>query len=221
MSLGHLTTLLDVDGAQRHRPFGQGRDRRRQLDGRDQPLQRRGLNARGGQRPGQRRVRAAPRPAEFGRVGLHHALAAGIALGEPAVGIQGAAGLGQQAVDVAQRAAQLGRQARGRLVQAGPIEALVDAPQPALARVDLRFGIQDGVADHARPTAGQAVDQLRVQLARPGPAAEVVDALVVDGDHRDIGVRAAVRHADAGIVELAFQCLPGGAKQAPGANDEK
>ena len=52
--------------------------------------------------------------------------------------------------------------------------------------IELRLGEEHGVADDLRLGGGETLDHLRVDLARPGPAADVVYALLVDRDDRDL-----------------------------------
>src|SRR5205823_2394675 len=51
------------------------------------------------------------------------------------------------------------------------------------------------------------VDHLRVEVAWPGPAAEVGDALIVDRDDGDLVVRNPGRRLHADVVRFAFEAL--------------
>ncbi|EEF27511.1 conserved hypothetical protein [Ricinus communis] len=61
-------------------------------------------------------------------------------------------------------------------------QQLVDVGQP---RIDLRFGEENGGADHLGLCLRQPVDHARMHIARPRPATDVVDALLVDRNDGD------------------------------------
>ena len=85
-------------------------------------------------------------------------------------------------------------------------DELVDIDQTG---VDLRLGEEHRTGDRACLRLGEQVDHLRVHVAWPGPATDVADALVVDGNHRDPIARRLAGGAHAHVVGDPFDALDG------------
>ncbi len=115
-----------------------------------------------------------------------------VAFGELAIGIELPLRLAKQRHHL--RGSRLA--ARRDLQQLGDVD---------VARVDLRLAEEHGIADDLGFGAGQQVGHARVHLARPGPAADVVDAGVVDRDHRYALGRFLRGRLHADVVGLALQ----------------
>ena len=75
------------------------------------------------------------------------------------------------------------------------------------AGVELRLGEEHEVADDLRLAGGEHLGDLGVHVARPRPAADVLDARVVDRDDRDAVGGRAVGRAHAHVVGLALEAL--------------
>ena len=74
-------------------------------------------------------------------------------------------------------------------------------------RVLLRLEKEHRVADHFHLGAGEHVGHLGVDVAAPGPAADVIDTLIVDCNDRDFVVRVFRRGLDPHVVGFSFQTL--------------
>jgi hypothetical protein len=125
-----------------------------------------------------------------------------VARGEAPVGVERALRLAEDLADRRERRPLLdrGRVGHRPLVLGGePVD--VDE-----AGVELRLGEEDEVADRLRPP-GEEVGDLRVHVARPRPAADVLQARLVDRDHRDAVRRRAIGRAHAHVVSLALEAL--------------
>ena len=70
--------------------------------------------------------------------------------------------------------------------------------------------------DGARFLCGQLCDQLRMQRAAPGPAANGSDAAVVDGHHHDIGVRGPLRELQADVLHQVVDAVQRRRRTEPG-----
>jgi hypothetical protein len=115
--------------------------------------------------------------------------------GQYRVGVQGQLGFGDQLVE-------LGIACR-RVATAG--QRGLHLADEAQAAVHLGLDEERGVDDRLGLGLGELVDQLGMDVTRPGPAADVGDALVVDRDDRD-PVGGLARTAGAcDVVELALQ----------------
>ena len=159
---------------------------------------------------GQGAVGFALRVVELEEHRQHHVGGLLVALRQLAVGVERGLGLGQEPPDVAERGTRLDRvRIRGRALVLA--EELGDVGEP---RVDLGLGEEHQIADHLRPAGDERVGELRVDVARPGPAADVLDAGVVDGDDADAVGRRAVGGADAHVVGLALEALDEALDQA-------
>jgi hypothetical protein len=145
----------------------------------------------------------------------HDVARAGEAVGELAVGVQRLLRFLEQSLELRKlRAAGGLRHVRGPGPGSGSglgrrcgalfdqVEELGDVD---VARVDLRLGEEHGVTDDFRLRFGQLVGHLREHLARPRPAADVAEALVVDGDDRDLVGGRARSCCDAQVVGFALQ----------------
>jgi hypothetical protein len=125
------------------------------------------------------------------------------------VGIELLLRLGQHRPELPQ-GRQLGgkrlRRARQRRTASLAIkfDQLVDVGE---SRVDLGLGKEDGGGDDLGLGRCQRVDHFCMHFARPGPAAEVVDALLVDGNDGDLAARLARDGTDAEIIGLPLQAL--------------
>jgi len=95
------------------------------------------------------------------------------------------------------------RQAAGTLVDVG---LAADIGQTGIL---LRFGKEDRRTDDLGTAGRQLVDHLGQHLARPRPATEIVEAVLVDGDHRDAIRRNALGLAQSHVVGRQFQRTPG------------
>ena len=100
------------------------------------------------------------------------------------------------------------------------LEQTVDMGQP---RILLRFEKKNGIADHLGFCGGQEVDHSGVDIPRPGPAAEVGDALFVDGNDRDLVAGNAAGCLYPQVVGLAFQTLQqiGAGREQKGEGNQK
>jgi hypothetical protein len=87
---------------------------------------------------------------------------------------------------------------------AAGFDQLVDISQ---ALVALRLGIEHGGSDHFGFGRRQLVHHVRHDLARPGPAPDVVEAGLVDGNHRDLVGRRPRRRRHAHVIGLALEAL--------------
>src|SRR4029079_275251 len=76
-------------------------------------------------------------------------------------------------------------------------EHLLDVGEP---RILLRLEVEDGVADDLRLRGHQLVDELRLHVARPGPAPDVLDRGIVDRDDGDLVARRLRGHLHAEVV---------------------
>ncbi len=139
--------------------------------------------------------------------------------GQAAIGIELLLGLEQHRFDLwtgrgdtcgrqrSLRRGQSGRRRdggrRGQGHAAGRHQTL-DIDEPGIA---LRFGIEHRGGDHLGLGRGKFFDHLRHDFARPGPAADVVDALFVDGDHRHLVGRRARGGRDPQVIGLALEPL--------------
>jgi hypothetical protein len=92
------------------------------------------------------------------------------------------------------------------------VEHLVDVREPGIL---LRLEEEDGVADHLGLGGGELVDQLRLHIARPRPAADVGDGLLVDRDDRDLVAGSLRRHLHAEVIGPALE-----ARDEPGHSSE-
>lgn len=154
---------------------------------------------------GQRRVGPAQRLAQGEHGGHDHVARARYAGDQPGVGIQPLLGLAdepQQAL--ARHGAQIGQRkgVRGRSV-----ELAAQCPQLSQPPVGLRLKEEGGVGNGLGLGRAQLVDQFRVHFARPGPAADVGNALVVDRDDRHALAGLAMAGRAGEIVETALQAI--------------
>ena len=118
--------------------------------------------------------------------------------GQPLVGVECRIRFIQRAPD---QAAQCCRLRRCR-AQHGP-----DLPQIGLARIVLRMVEWCGVNNGLGPCGRQAVDDLGMHIARPGPRADLRQAGVVDGHDDDFAQGLAVCACNRRVVDAPIEAL--------------
>ena len=153
-------------------------------------------------------VGLATRLAEREQQRQHHVARLGETLGELPVGVECALGFPQRRADLK----QLRRYAAGRLARicAHRHQPLVGLEKPVdvgQARIELRLGEKNRVADDFGLRVREAFDHLCMDLARPRPATDIVDAALVDRDHGNLVGRGSRRSSDAPIVSEALEGL--------------
>jgi len=124
-----------------------------------------------------------------------HATTARHAIRQQLIDIQLGKLRGQFGFQIGRKAFRIAAHARQQVFQIG------------LAAIALRFGEQNGFKDQRRLRFGQMIEKLGMDFTRPGPAAEVVQTALVDGDHRNaLGSRPAGQpHAQ--VIAAVFQAL--------------
>ena len=124
-----------------------------------------------------------------------------IALRQFSIGVEGKLGLHQHGNDL------FGFRAGRRPVGPALIDDIDQPGDVGVTGVQLRLGEEYRIGDHLRLAQRQLIGEPGMQFARPRPAAQIGNTLVVDGNHRHFVGRCAGRHANADVVGLAFQAL--------------
>src|SRR6266702_8858932 len=138
----------------------------------------------------------------------NHVARLGETLGELPVGVECALGFLQRRADLK----QLGRYAAGRRARICAhrreplvyLEKLVDIDQ---ARIELWLREKNRIADDFGLRVREAFDHLCMDLARPRPATDIVDAPLVDRDHGNLVRRGSRRGANPPVVGVALKGL--------------
>jgi len=155
----------------------------------------------------QRPVGPAARKVDAEENRQQHVARLDIALRQPAIGIERLLRLLEQRDD----RRHLRRRRRGEVEQLGDVD---------VSRIDLRLAEEHGVRDDLGFRAGQKVGHPGVDLARPGPAPDVRDARVVDGDHRQLVGRQARSRLHAEVVGLLLEARNQIARAIEGEHDQ-
>ncbi len=105
---------------------------------------------------------------------------------------------------------RLGIQGRAR-------NKLPGVPDVKQAIIQLGLAEENRACNDLGSTFCEPLDQVRVNIARPRPTADVGNTLIVDGDHGDTIARVAARQANAQVINPGFQRR----KRAPGKAQRK
>ena len=138
----------------------------------------------------------------------HHVIGGGETGSELAIGVQCCIGFLQKRAELGEIDARGGRVSAAGVGRSGRRHRLVIGRQQLVdvdqTRVLLRFKELHAVADHLGFRTHQDIGHLGMHFAAPRPAPDVLDAFVVDRDHRDLVIRRLARRGHTPIVGFAF-----------------
>ena len=147
---------------------------------------------------GKRRIRVATRLAEFEQDRQDYVTGTVNRGCEFAVGIERLLGFGKHGLHRAERLFRRLGQSLERLHELGDV---------GQTRIDLRLGKEHRVSHDLRFCLGKSVEHPGMHIARPGPASDVGNALLIDGNYGDSIARSAPRCEKTHVIGFALEAL--------------
>jgi len=114
-------------------------------------------------------------------------------------------GLGQHVGDIL----------RGTFIHRDVGQHTAQPADPGQSRVNLGLRIKDRVPDRLGTASHQLVGHLGVDFARPRPAADILDAFIVDFDHGYLVARIGRGHPHTQVIGIAFEAAEHGVTRKP------